>query len=243
MLALKTLVAHDIHVPFHSRRLVRKFLDCIRREKPDHIVLAGDIADLHALTTHRRDPRWEDLLDRELTGVRDFLADVRSAARKARITYIKGNHEDRWDRYVQGRAPAMRLIGMGLPQALDLASLDITWVENAGRTKVLVPCGKGQKVRIMHGHEFAGSSKFPGAHALKIANELDANIHIGHTHKLGAMVVPVAGKLRFAVEGGYMADPKSPGLAYGGPAPKWGPAFSIYDSENKESGLPRFVQL
>ena len=217
-------------------------LDTIRREKPGHIVLAGDIADLHALTTHRRDPRWEDLLDKEVSAVRKFLQQVRDTAPRARITYIKGNHEDRWDRYVQGRAPVMRLLGMSLPKMLELDDLDIEWVENAGRKKVTAPCGKGQVVRIMHGHEFAGSSKFPGAHALKIANEMGCNVHIGHTHKLGAMVVPVAGKLRFAVEGGYMADPKSPGLAYGGPAPKWGPAFSIYDSENKESGLPRFIQ-
>ncbi len=206
------------------------------------MVLAGDIADLHALTTHRRDPRWEDQLGKELDGVSKFLESIRGAAKQAEITYVQGNHERRWSSYVQGRAPALRLIGLDYDQYMDLDSFGIKWVPDAGRTKVLVPCGKGQKVRILHGDEFKGSSKFPGGHALKIANELGCNVHIGHTHKLGAMVVPIAGRIRFGVEGGYLADKKAPGLGYAGPAPKWAPAFSIYDSENTESTLPRFIQ-
>ena len=240
---MKTIVVHDIHVPFHNKRGVRKLLEHIRSERPDHVVLAGDIADLHALTTHRRSPKWEDRLLKELDGVYAFLVDVRAAAKKAEITYIKGNHEERWDRYVQSNAPEMRLIGLSLNKQLELDTLDIRWVEDAGRTKVMVPCGQGQKVRILHGHEFRGGSKFPGGHALKIANELGCNVHIGHTHKLGSMVVPISGKLRFGVEGGYLANRKSPGLAYGGPAPKWAPAFSVYDSRNTDTMLPRFVQI
>ena len=240
---MKTIIASDIHVPFHNRRGVRKLLDHIRRERPDHVVLAGDIADLHALTTHRRNPVWQDKLKQELDAVYDFLWDVRYAAKKAVITYIKGNHEDRFDRYVQSNAPEMRLIGVDLPKYLELDSMDIRWVEDAGRTKVWVPCGQGQRVRVLHGHEFKGGSKFPGGHALKIANELGCNVHIGHTHKLGSMVTQIAGKTRFGVEGGYLANRKSPGLAYGGPAPKWAPAFSVYDSRNTDTMLPRFVQV
>jgi len=238
---VKTVVVHDVHCPFHSRPGVRKLLDTIKREKPGHVVLNGDIADLHALTTHRRDPRWEDQLDKELDSLDKFLADVREAAPKAEITYVQGNHERRWTHYVQGRAPALRLIGLSLPKYLELDTLGIRWVEDAGRTKVWAPCGQGQRVRLLHGDEFKGNSKFPGGHALKIANELGCNVHIGHTHKLGAMVTPIAGRIRFGVEGGFLANKKAPGLAYGGPAPKWVNAFSIYDSSNTESMLPRFI--
>lgn len=240
---MKTIVVHDIHVPFHNKRGVHKLLDHIRRERPDHVVLAGDIADLHALTTHRRNPAWQDKLEKEMAGVYDFLVDVRAASRNAHITYIKGNHEDRWDRYVGENAPALRQMGVTFERHLELDTLDIRWVEDAGRTKVWVPCGQGQRVRVLHGHEFKGGSKFPGGHALKIANELACNVHIGHTHKLGYMVQPIAGTIRFGVEGGYLANRKSPGLAYGGPAPKWAPAFSVYDSRNTDTMLPRFVQV
>lgn len=238
---MKTIVAHDIHAPFQSRKGEKKLLDTIRREKPGHIVLAGDIADLHALTTHRKDPRWEDLLDKELRGVRKLLQAIRDAAPKAKITYISGNHERRWNTYIQGRAPALRMSGLTYPKTIGLDDLGIDWVENAGRKKVMVPCGQGQKVRILHGDEFKGSSKFPAAHALKVAHELGCSVHQGHTHRLGVMAMPIAGKMRFAVEGGYLADKNQPGLQYAGPAPKWTLAFSIYDSEQQDSPYPRFV--
>jgi len=238
---VKTVVCHDLHFPFHSRSGIRKLLDTIRRIKPDHVVLNGDILDLHALTTHRKDSRWEDQLGKELDSGYEFLCDLRKAAKTAEITYIRGNHESRYENYIQGRAPALRLIGLTLPSYLELGSLGIRWVQDAGRTKVLVPCGQGQKVRMLHGDEFNGSSKFPAAQALKVAHEMGCNIHQGHTHRLGVMSMPIAGRLRFAVEGGYLANPRSPAMKYAGPAPKWTQAFSIYDSEKQDNPYPQFV--
>ncbi len=235
---MRSLVAHDLHLPFIHKGLSKKFLATARRLKPDRIILAGDIVDLHALTTHRRAKDWMDRCDRELELSRKWLRELRRAAPRADIIYIRGNHEDRFDRMIESKVPEMRNIGFGLDKLLELPDLNIKWVEDAGRTRVWASTSKG-RFRILHGHEFKGGSKFPGGHALKIAEHLGCNVHIGHTHKLGMFIIPVAGKLRTVVEGGLMANMKAAALGYAGPAPKWAQAFTLYDSDQP---LPQFIQ-
>ena len=145
---MKTIVIPDVHVPFHHRRSIAKLLDCIKREKPDKIVLLGDVMDFHSLSVHRQDPRWQDNLDKEIRAGQRFLATLRDAGKKSEIHYIEGNHEDRWNRCVSGRIPAMRLLGISWENALGVADLDI----RVARTGVEIPCGQGKKVLCMHGH-------------------------------------------------------------------------------------------
>ena len=118
---MKTIVVPDVHVPFHSAQAEKKLHSLIKKHKPSKIIFLGDVADLHGLTVHRQIPRWMDKLETEIEAVRKYLKGVRKAAgEKCEIIYIKGNHEDRWDRNVEGRLPAMRLIGVSLPKFLGL---------------------------------------------------------------------------------------------------------------------------
>jgi predicted phosphodiesterase len=233
-----SLVAHDLHLPFIDKGMSKKFFATVRQMKPSRIILAGDIIDLHALTTHRRAADWMDRLDIELLQSRQWLEKLRSLAPRCEITYIKGNHEDRLNRMLESRIPEMRSVGISISSLLDLPSLGIHWVEDAGKTKVWAYTSR-ERFRVLHGHEFKGGGKFPAAHALKIAEALGCNVHIGHTHKLGMFIIPIAGKLRTVVEGGLMANMRAAALGYAGPAPKWANAFTIYDDKEP---LPQFVQ-
>jgi len=244
---MKTVVVPDVHVPFEHPEHVKALLRFIRREKPQGIVLLGDVLDLHSITNHRQIPNFQDKLDEEIYAGCDFLFSLRKAAGpRTTITYIKGNHEDRWDRAIQSQVPAFRMLDVSLPRYLDLESLDIKWIEDAGISPVRVPCGQGQTVRFMHGHEVKGSSRTPGGHALKIARLLGENIHIGHTHRLGMLMAPRKTKGRttdlFGIEGGLLANKRSPALSYAGPAPEWVYSWSMYDSKNKLSPYPTFYR-
>jgi predicted phosphodiesterase len=238
---LLTLVVPDVHVPFHDKRRVAAMLAWAKRNKPGKIVLLGDVLDLHALTTHRQDPRWQDQLEKELEAGRRFLADLRGACPRADITYIEGNHEDRWNRYVAGRIPAMRLIGVDLARYLGLADLGIRWHNNR-RKGVPVPCGQGKTVHCFHGHEANKSSKFPGGVAIALAEKCGQNIHIGHTHKLGLQCVVLGGRELFGVEGGHLVNPKASAFGYAGINPQWTAAWAVYDSEATESPFPKFYR-
>jgi len=237
---VRTLVIPDIHVPFHHRKSVAKLLDFTKRSRPENIVLLGDVLDLHALSVHRRDPRWEDNLDSELRAGRKFMEDLRRAAPKSEIDYIEGNHEDRWNRYTAGRVPAMRLLGISWDSALGLADLGVC----VRRKPFSRPCGQGKKVTFMHGHEVKGHSKFPAGHALNIAKKLGKSVHIGHTHRMGLVASVFSGRDIFAVEGGYLGDFNTVGFKYMGPVPpEWTRGWQMYDSENRDNPYPKMYRV
>jgi len=237
---VRTLVIPDIHVPFHHRRSIAKLQDFIKRKKPERIVFLGDVLDLHAVSTHRRDPRWEDNLDKEIRAGRRLLEQIRKLAPKADIDYIEGNHEDRWNRYCQGRTPALRLLGFTWDAALGLADLGIS----VRRKPFSIPCGQGKKVVLLHGHEVKGHSKFPAGHALNIAKKMGKNVHIGHTHRMGLVSSVFSGRELFAVEGGYLGDFNSPGFKYmGAVPPEWTRGWQLYDSDNRDNPFPHMYRV
>jgi len=237
---VKTLVVPDVHVPFHSRKAVRKLLEVLHKEGPEQVVFLGDVCDFHALTVHRQQPDWQDNLVKECKAVEKFLDKVRAAAPNSDITIIEGNHEDRWNRMVQGRIPAMRLLGVDWDK---FVGCDKNFIHVA-RRPVIIPCGQGQRVQLLHGHEVKGTSKLPSGHALKIAEKSGMNTHIGHTHRFGLTSTFVGGKQLFAIEGGFLADWRSSAFSYAGSGiarPHWVQMLSLYDAEDHTSPFPKFI--
>ena len=237
---MKTLVVPDVHVPFHCRKAEKLLHKLIKKHKPQKIIFLGDVADVHALTTHPKITHWRDNLEDELYQTHEYLWRVRrSAGDKTKIIYIKGNHEHRWERMVDKCLPNLSITRGLLPHFLGLKELNIEWVVDAGRTPVRTTTGQG-KVRFMHGHEVRGGSAFPARHALKIGKLLGESIHIGHTHRFGTMGFTTPTGTYFVVEGGYVADKDSDGMQYAYPQTDWLQAYAIYDDKDKSSPLPKF---
>jgi predicted phosphodiesterase len=237
---MKTLVVPDVHVPFHCRKAEKLLHKLIRSHKPQKIVFLGDVADIHALTTHPKITHWRDNLEDELYQTHEYLAKVRrTAGDKTKIIYIRGNHEFRWERMVDKCVPHMSVTRNMLPYFLGLKELDIKWVRDAGRTPVRTTTGQG-KVRFLHGHEVKGGSAFPCRHALKIGKLLGESVHIGHTHRFGTMGFTTPKGTHFAIEGGFVADKDSDGMQYAYPQTDWLRAYALYDDKDKTSPLPTF---
>lgn len=233
-----SLVIPDVHAPFHCKRSWRCLLRLLEDTSPEEVIILGDFFDIHALTTHRQDPRWQDNLERELEAGKKLLQQLRDQAKGARIRYIQGNHEDRWNRYVGGRIPAMRLIGVDLPRFIGLSDMDIHWIADARKTPVRTPCGQGKRVHFFHGHEVKGRLRL----AERLAEQTGENVHIGHTHRLaGPLAVRVGAKELFAVEGGHIANDKHGVFDYAGISPNWRKALALYDSERKDTPYPFLV--
>lgn len=230
----------DLHFPFEDKRKVAYLLDWIKKNRPDRVVLLGDVLELHALSTHRKDPRWEDRLKEEVASGKRFLQRLRQAAPKAEITYIVGNHTRRWYIYFQNRAPAMRLLGIDIRDLLGVSELGIKWHDN-DRKGVKVPIGQGRVAYCYHGDQF-GSSKTPGGSAFAAASKLGHNVIMGHTHKLGLIASPVMGKDLFGIEAGCLVNMKHRVFDYGGLRPMWSHAFLVCDSEQTESPYPKIIR-
>lgn len=236
-----TQILPDIHVPFEDKRKVKAALDWGRSSAPDRIVLLGDVMENHALSTHRKDPRWEDNLDKEIKATRKFLEQLRDANPKADITYIVGNHEARWYNQIQGRIPALRLLGVDLRTYLGVDDLGLRWHDDAYKG-VRVPVGQGQVAYCYHGDQVQKPQARLGV-AASLAKTLGQNVICGHTHKHKVTWTRVGQREVFGLEAGNLVNAKHKVFRYAGRVPEWTAGFLVADSTRRDSPLPHFVKL
>lgn len=147
----KAVLLSDIHIPYHDRRA----LDCALGHAAicavDLIILNGDVADFHRISRWEKDPRKRPLAD-EVKSVKQFLGVLRDGFRDARIILKLGNHEERWENYLQVKAP--ELLGIEdyeLSKVLGLDALNIEIVSD--KRPILLG-----KLYVIHGHEFMRST-------------------------------------------------------------------------------------
>lgn len=88
------IVAADFHVPFINLKALQIFINTIKNDKPDQVILAGDILDLYSISRFDNAPERADDFQYELTEGRTLLEKIRSVFDKELI-FIPGNHEDR----------------------------------------------------------------------------------------------------------------------------------------------------
>lgn len=89
---IKVVAASDIHVPNHDKKAFNWFIQGVRDEKPDEIVLVGDLFEAEAAS------RWAkegaNKLSKEYAQANELLAEIRDAAPDAKRTFVFGNHDD-----------------------------------------------------------------------------------------------------------------------------------------------------
>lgn len=112
----------DVHAGADDVNAIKLAMNCIKYLKPDRIVQLGDFLDFYSLSSYATNP---DLpvarLKNELNRASIILDAIHDAAPRARKQMIKGNHEERMDKWLQSKAPG--LIGLDqleLPRLLDL---------------------------------------------------------------------------------------------------------------------------
>ena len=104
----KTLLFQDNHAPFHDKKLHDLLLSFIEEEQPDNIVIPGDFWDCYLLSRFNKDPRRKMRLQGEIDCAYWLLYEIREAAGDTcKITYLKGNHEERLQKYLWSTAPEL----------------------------------------------------------------------------------------------------------------------------------------
>lgn len=143
------LVLCDVHLPYHDEATVRAAIDRAKRDNAVGVILNGDILDSHEISSHDKDPtalRYQA----EIECGKQFLAWVRAQLPKADIVFKHGNHEERLDRYIMGRAPALfDLEGVNLRSLLHFREFGIDEVTD----KRVIKLGR---LNVVHGHEYRG---------------------------------------------------------------------------------------
>jgi len=142
----KVLLIADVHLPYHDLDAITVCLDYAKKEKPDLVILNGDIIDCFQLSRFGRDPRLRSFAN-ELKQLEQFVETIKRTF-KCRIIYKFGNHEMRYEHFLF--AKAQELVGV---EEFDLKSViqkRAKEVEIVGDKNIIML----NELSVLHGHEF-----------------------------------------------------------------------------------------
>ena len=191
----KVICLSDIHFGNQDQGAVNTALSFIRHEKPQTIVLNGDILDTHSLSDFLKDPsRSESFID-EVEMTKDFLSSLRMVAPTATVKFIEGNHEDRLRKFLW-KHPGISLIKeLNFQSLLSLENFNIQWF------------GYGEHF-IYKGCVFTHGNRISKNCGLDNLQSYGSSGTSGHTHRLTMASKTVLGRTLYWVESGCLCNLK-----------------------------------
>lgn len=178
--AKRVAILSDIHVPYHSISAITTALDFIKKEKPDTILLNGDVIDFYGLSRFMKDPRKKNFAQE--IDMACNLVNIIQDKTGARVIWKYGNHSIRYRNYIYERAAA--LVGF---EDFDLDNIirkripDITLVKD-------LQFILANELTIIHGHEFQSSFFSPVNVARGLFLRAKANTLCGHSHRTSSHI-------------------------------------------------------
>ena len=172
----RILFLYDVHVPFHDVNALTVALNYGMQKEVDTIFLGGDFMDFFGCSRYQKDYRKVNVSWEFDTG-RAMLQRIRDLFPKARIYYLLGNHEERWENYLQLKAPELLdMQEFRMDVILRFAEMGI---ERIGDKRVVQKAG----LSIIHGHEFGGGVYSPVNPARGLYTKAKASSICGHHHR------------------------------------------------------------
>lgn len=213
------LVLSDVHLPYHDKQTVELAVKTAQRQRVAGVLLNGDILDSHELSTFDKDPSAPRYIAEREAGIQ-FLGWLRDRLPQARIVYKAGNHEERLDRYLMKRAPALfGLKQVQLPAILEMERFDVEWVGD----KRVVRLGR---LNVIHGHEYRGGQTNPVNPARGLFLRAKSTALCGHFHQTSEHHEPdITGKAKGCWSTGCACQ-LSPAYS---PLNKWNHGFALVE--------------
>ena len=166
---LRVLFIPDCHLPFHHQANFDLMLRAAGAFRPDIVVVLGDLHDFYAVNAHGKSPVRNNSLKQEVLEASRYLRQIEQLT-EGKLIYIEGNHEDRFRRYVEGRAPDL----FGMTSVREILGLDKRWV--------WVPYTKSYRLGKLHLTHDTGTA---GRNAARQAMDVfQGSAVIGHTHRM-----------------------------------------------------------
>lgn len=223
----KIAVISDIHWPFHSQRVIDAFLEFIKKNQPEHVILNGDAWDMYSHSKFPRShniftPREEQTLSRKHN--EEFWKQVKEACPRARCYQMLGNHDVRPLRRVLDSYPAAEdWIEKIMTELFTFPGVE-TFFDS--RQELMLP----GNIMVHHGYRSRLGDHRDYAHH---------NFIVGHTHLGGSVFRQIRGQVLWELNSGVAGDPESKGLSY---TPQrtviWTPGFGWVDEHG-----PRFISV
>lgn len=171
------LVFSDLHFRTQDRRFIDILVEVARDLKPNLTIANGDIHDCNALSKHDRRAKDQvdgGALEREAEASKPFLDAMRAATMPGgRCIYGAGNHEARWDKFVNDH-PGLYGLEWWTPYREAVSEWELF---PPGYELYLGP------LTVTHGDELTGSCSRHSTASVMQSYPRE-NILYGHTHRI-----------------------------------------------------------
>lgn len=189
------VILNDIHIPYHDQKSLALVLAYLDDNKPDTIVLNGDIIDCYSASSYRKDPARLHTLQDEFNETIEFLSHIKKRYPRARIVYTMGNHEERIEKQILDKLGDFSTVEeLAIEERLKLRELDIQVIDKNGT----FPIGP---IEVTHGTMVRKDS---GASVKAHHAKLGGSVLIGHVHRLGTFYRTNKWGTHICIENGYL---------------------------------------
>lgn len=228
----KVLFVSDIHCPYQDTNALDAMYRFVKKWKPDETIILGDLVDFYAVSRFSRQPERVLKLQEELDEAVGVLRDIRKLVPKNKITFLRGNHEDRLKRYLWSEAQELdSLRALKLEKLLSFDELDITYNDKNQIRYGGVIIKHGTLVRKFAGYTAKGEFEKNGMSG--VSGHTHRLAQYRHTNELDSFVWTEAGCL-CQMDADYLD----------GTMPNWMQGFAVgYFKENSRRFLIEIVPI
>jgi len=170
------LLISDLHIPYHDIDAITIALEYGVREKVNTIVINGDMLDFCRISRFETDFSKRSVRQ-EFDSAKEFLRVLRQIFPTQEIYWIKGNHDQRYEKYLLQKAqeiwddPYFKL-----EERLRLNEERVHLIDD----KILVKAGK---LAITHGHHIFKGIFTPVSPARGAYMKAKQSVIVGHLHR------------------------------------------------------------
>lgn len=201
MKAKTVVIISDVHGRQMDQKLRDSFAKFARGHHIDHFILNGDIMDGEAISRHpgKRQMQLNDEVNLTKKILADFVEDVRHVNPEAKVTWIDGNHEERFYVYLAKNAYQVASLDKAptLSGLLDMDELGVEYLDS----RSYVELQDGTHVQ----HRYLLRKDGPMS-AVASSRAIGRGLVIGDTHRLGIGFISDRSGTRVAAESGCFCE-------------------------------------
>ena len=166
------LSINDLHIPFHDEDAIKVAFKFAKYIDPK-IVVIHEWFDWYQISKFDRDPARLNDLQRDLNTTGSYLKELRKLLPEIRIVMVKGNHDDRLEKYKRTHAVEFHCLdALKIENLFGLGEYNIEYRDDFTFQGVL--CKHGDIVRQHSAYTAKGELAREGVSGMS-----------GHTHRLG----------------------------------------------------------
>lgn len=182
---LKTaLVIPDMHIPYQDKTAFELMLKIANSIQIDQIVQVGDFIDAYPISKYVKNPQKSTGFDLQNEFDEAELV-IQRLVKLAPLKILKGNHEERLEKYLKEKAPGLYgLKDLKIKKLLKCAEYNIDYLDSTYLGNLFV----------FHGDLWTKSgSPHAGQTAMRNVDRSGLNVMHGHIHRLGSYYVTKKG--------------------------------------------------